>query len=96
MVSRSLLYDVWVEKKDEIRRASMKSQWHNGTFVPSIFYPIFFSFAIESYVHIYKTDFCLVSAKNITFKSSYNWFKIYILRPPQSVCANHTKLTLAS
>ena len=37
-----------------------------------------FSFEIESY--IYETDFTLGSVKNITFKSSYNWFKIDILR----------------
>ena len=40
---------------------------------PDIFLPHFFSFAIESY--IYETDFTL---KNITFKSSYNWFIIDI------------------
>ena len=33
------------------------------------------TFAFESY--IYETDF---TVKNITFKSSYNWFKIVILR----------------
>ena len=49
----------------------------NGTnFHP--FLPHFFSFAIESY--LYETDFTIGFSKNITFKSSYNWFKLDILR----------------
>ena len=39
-----------------------------------IFLPHFYSFAIESY--LYEADF---SVKNVTFKPSYNWFKIEIL-----------------
>ena len=39
-----------------------------------------FSFAIESYIYM-KQILHLVSVKNITFKSSHNWFKIDILRP---------------
>ena len=69
------------------------SQWH----ICSIHFLSHFFFICNWILRTYiKRILCLVSAKNITFKSSYNWFKIYILRPPQSVCANHTKLTLAS
>ena len=49
------------------------------------FLPHFFSFAIESYM---KQILHLVSVKNITFKSSYNWSKIdirWLLRPPSAV-----------
>ena len=48
------------------------------------FLPRFFSYAIESY--IYKTDFTL---KNITFKSSYNWFKIDIHQQLRPLTANY-------
>ena len=42
------------------------------------FLPPFFSFAIESY--IYETHFTLDISHKYHFKSSYNWFKIDILR----------------
>ena len=48
------------------------------------FTPLFF-FAIESY--IYETDFTL--PKNITFKSSYNWFKIDIHQQLGPLTANY-------
>ena len=47
----------------------------------------FFSFAIESYIQM-KRILHLVSVKNITFKSCYNWFKIDFLRllqPPTAI-----------
>ena len=50
---------------------------------PDIFLPHFF-FAIESY--IYETDFTL---QNITFKSSYNWFKIDIHQQLRPLTANY-------
>ena len=43
-----------------------------------------FSFAIESY--IYETDFTLLK---ITFKSSYNWFKIDIHQQLRPLTANY-------
>ena len=51
---------------------------------PDIFLPHFFSFAIESY--IYETD---LHFKNITFKSSYNWFKIDIHQQLRPLTANY-------
>ena len=42
------------------------------------FLPHFFSFAIQSY--LYEIDFTLGPIKKNIFKSSYNWFKIDILR----------------
>ena len=51
---------------------------------PDIFSPHFFSFATESY--IYETDFTL---QNITFKSSYNWFKIDIHQQLRPLTANY-------
>ena len=49
---------------------------------PTYFLPHFFSFAIESYIYTH------VSVKNIPFKSSYNWFKIDILRLVQQNFTN--------
>merc|ERR1712214_6516 len=48
------------------------------------FLPHFFSFAIESY--IYETDFTL---QKITFKSSYNCFKIDIHQQLRPLTANY-------
>ena len=48
----------------------------------TFFYPTFF--AIEYY--IYETDFTL---QNITFKSSYNWFKIDIHQQLRPLTANY-------
>ena len=43
--------------------------------MPSIFYPTFFSFAIESYM--YETDFTLGLSKKISLLSSKMvWFKV--------------------
>ena len=55
------------------------------------FLPHFFSFAIESYID--ETDLHLVSVKNITFKSSSNWFKIDIRRllRPLTVIFNYAQ-----
>ena len=46
-----------------------------------------FSFTIESY--IYETDFTLGLSQNITFKSSYNWFKIDIHQQLRPLTANY-------
>ena len=58
----------------------------NGTNSHPFFTPLF-SFEIESL--LYETDFILgLTVKNITFKSTYNWFKIdihWLLRPPTAI-----------
>ena len=50
---------------------------------PTYFLPHFFSFAIESYIYTH------VSVKNITFKSSYNWFIIDIHQQLRPLTANY-------
>ena len=49
----------------------------------------FFSFAIESYITYMKRILHLVSIKNITFKYSYNWFKIDIHQQLWPLTANY-------
>ena len=51
------------------------------------FLPHFFSFAIDSYID--ETDFTLGLSQNITFKSSYNWFKIDIHQQLRPLTANY-------
>ena len=54
------------------------------------FLPHFFAFAIESYFLTYmKRILHLVSVKSITFKSSYNWFKIDIHQQLRPLTANY-------
>ena len=58
---------------------AIKRQAPNGTNFHPFFYPTFFLLQLNpTYM---KRILHLVSVKNITFKSSYNWFKIDILRP---------------
>ena len=52
----------------------------------SIHFFLFFSFEIESNN---ETNFTLGPSKNITFKSSYNWFKIDIHQQLRPLTANY-------